>query len=134
MIDTYSILEQIKERLEQDITDLAVDFAPDNPVEANFIHPRGKVFISYEGSNASEPTGNSQSVNHNFATFTGLKSSVKLKDRLKYLDSIRQSITGNLFINGYYLYWTNTSVVGEDENVWYYETTFVLPGIGYIGE
>lgn len=50
MSATHPILENVRQRLQTALPDVAVELFPDNPANYRFIHPKGAVLVSYQTS------------------------------------------------------------------------------------
>ncbi len=134
MIGINEVRENIKHKLTNDITELNVEFAPDNPSDFKVKHPKGTILIAYGGTNYSEPTITKQSAITTINIILCLRIGFNGEKGVSCIDSVRKCLTNNFLICGHRMWCSNIAVDGEENGIWYYTLTFILPYAIYQGE
>lgn len=125
----------IKDILKEEIPELSIEFAPDDPSNYKVKHPKGAVLIAYNGSSFSEPVGIQQTAVMNIEIVLCLRPEYNNKQGNECIDLVRSALTSDNFrIRGFRMWCSNISVDGEDGGIWYYTLGFVLPYTMYHGD
>ena len=134
MTPLVEIREMIKDKLELDISDLAVEIAPDKWADYNMDHPTGAILINYGGRRWTSPSGEQQTYNLSFTLILCLRSGYNSSIGLQTLERVRQSMTNGLYIDNLPFWISNEEPLGEDEGIWYWGLDFITYGVMMQGE
>lgn len=134
MIGISEVKEIVKQKLIDDAIELNVEFAPDNPSEFRVTHPKGTILIAYGGTSYSEPMITKQSAISTINIILCLRTGFNGEKGVECVDLVRKSLTSNFLICGHRMWCSNIAVDGEDNGIWYYTLTFILPYAIYQGE
>lgn len=117
-------------RLQTKVTDLIVETFPNNPDEYEFVHPIGVILVFYTGSAYSKTKSISNIVQDELAEFgiTIMIRNLDLKKGCyKYLDQVKNTLTGYKIDNCKKMYPTKSKILSEDGGIWQYGITFAIP-------
>lgn len=128
------IRKAVIDKLENEIRDLKIEPFPNNPRDFRLLHPNGAVLIAFDGLNPSEPRTQQQFYTLTMKATVLFRSTIDSENMLNKLDLIRQSVTNDLYPYGSRFYCVSQVPLGEEDHVWYYRITFVLPGIMMQGD
>lgn len=122
-----TIINDIVDKLKDNITDLKVEHFPDNIDEYRLIHSKGAILVAFRGYSDSEPEelGFIQQIT---TIEIGINLVVTgLRDKngaYSYIDSIRAALTGFTPTDCFKMYPVSADFLNEDAGRWEYGLIF----------
>lgn len=136
MITRDALLDAIVEKLCKDniSSSLEVSKIFMKDLESPISHANGVCLVYSGGKYYTEPQGEQQANTTQFNIQIGLRLSYLRSFGESIIDQIRQSVTSNLYVEGSAPYCISEVSDGQESGVWYWDLSFIIPGLNYVGE